>query len=311
MTSEQLGQLFWDSKTQSCPAILTGSASVGLCEGFEDFFLLVGGDTNARVFDIKTNMRLIVVVFQGKKPHVNVAPIRELDGVTDKINQALLQTIRISTDNCRQIAVLFDLKFQSLFYGPRAHHRFDPSHNALDRMFCHPHIQLAGFYLGEIQNVINQFQQVFAAIADSVDVVSLFVGKFLFGQDVTKAYDSVHGRTDLMAHICEKFALCLIGMNCFVGQLTHPGNQCFKSFIGDSQVRGPFLNCGFQFLPGVNQCRIALLDLVKHFVESVYQRAHFIVVVLSGPSGIAFLLRNSLGHFGQTQYWPGDDPLKS
>ena len=70
-------------------------------------------------------------------------------------------------------------------------------------------IKFAGFDLREVEDVVDNAQQRLCRIFDLGQVIALF-GRQLGGEcEMREADDAVHRRADFVAHVGEKFALCL------------------------------------------------------------------------------------------------------
>ncbi len=67
--------------------------------------------------------------------------------------------------------------------------------------------ELAGFDLGEIQNVVDHGQQRGGAVAHGLRIVELHGVERRFQQQLDHADDAVHRRANLVAHVGEEFAL--------------------------------------------------------------------------------------------------------
>jgi SAM-dependent methyltransferase len=65
-------------------------------------------------------------------------------------------------------------------------------------------LDLARFYLREIENVVDDGQQRFAGPADDLDILDLLTGERRVEQQGRHADDAVHRRADLMAHVREE-----------------------------------------------------------------------------------------------------------
>jgi len=70
----------------------------------------------------------------------------------------------------------------------------------------------------KIKYVVNQLEQMPAAVSDYPDLLFLLGIKVFLGEHFTKADYRVHRCANLMAHIREEFTLCLV---CFDGLLSY------------------------------------------------------------------------------------------
>ena len=72
-------------------------------------------------------------------------------------------------------------------------------------------IQLAGFDLGKVQNVIDQTQQRISGGFDSLQVLALLGGELGVQCQLRHSQHTVHGRTDLVAHVGQELAFGAAG----------------------------------------------------------------------------------------------------
>ena len=68
-------------------------------------------------------------------------------------------------------------------------------------------LQLAGFDLGEVEDVVDDREQRFAAGIDRLHVTVLLVVQRGFQQQAGHGDDAVHGRADLVAHVGQELRL--------------------------------------------------------------------------------------------------------
>src|SRR5262249_5950178 len=77
--------------------------------------------------------------------------------------------------------------------------------------------KLAGFDLGNIQQVIDQRQEILAGQGDGFDVVTLFGGQVGFKEQIGHADNAVHGCADFVANAGKEVAFGGIGSGGFFG----------------------------------------------------------------------------------------------
>ena len=83
----------------------------------------------------------------------------EFDRVADQVQQHLLQAVRIAHHAVRHGFVDMDAQVQALFAGGHRENLDRLVHALAQREWDRTQVQLSGFDLGEIQNVVQQRQQ--------------------------------------------------------------------------------------------------------------------------------------------------------
>ena len=134
---------------------------------------------------------------------------------------------------------------------------------------------LAGLYLADVQDIVNQAQQMLAGGGDFLGVLHHTLRiVHVPGQQGGKAHDGVHGGADVMAHVGEEGALCPVGL------------------LGDAEG----LLCG---LLGLSQHGIGLLQLLVELLLAAE-----VFLLLAEQPCAALLL--SQGGDGQHQHGQQD-----
>src|SRR2546425_6879330 len=83
----------------------------------------------------------------------------------------------------------------------------------------------------------------------------------------------------------------------------HGIGECFEFLVGPFELGGALYNAAFEVA-------VEFLDLRKHEIEGVCQRAHFILFQFGGADRIIPALGNGLGGFSEGQNWARDLPLE-
>jgi len=82
-------------------------------------------------------------------------------------------------------------------------------------------LHLPGFDFGDVEDIVDEHEQVFAGFVDAFEICRVGGSFFRAGEQLEQfaiANDGVEGRPQLMAHVGEKLALDLIGgKGLFVG----------------------------------------------------------------------------------------------
>ncbi len=84
--------------------------------------------------------------------------------------------------------------------------------------------QLARFDLGEIENIVYDFDQIIAALFDGLEIDDIFGVCGFSEQDVGIAHDAGERAADLVAHISEELVLALIELFQPLLRLVNLGN---------------------------------------------------------------------------------------
>ena len=135
----------------------------------------------------------------------------KFDGVADQIDQNLAQPPRVAAQQTGNRRFDQAVEFEIFLLRPDGQH--------LDRIFHRNaqieiqglQLQLAGFNLGEIQNLVDDRQQRLATGAHDLGVLALFGGQFRVQQQSRHANYPVHRRANLVAHIGQELALGAVG----------------------------------------------------------------------------------------------------
>ncbi len=113
-------------------------------------------------------------------------------------------------------------------YGQYVGHVFQCQAEIKVKVLC---FKLAGRHLGKIKDVVDNPEKRIRTVSDRLRVFTLFLGQFRIKQQARHADNAVHGRPDLVAHVGQKLALCLIGCLCLHHQFIGARDRVFKQFI--------------------------------------------------------------------------------
>jgi hypothetical protein len=131
----------------------------------------------------------------------------ELDGVGEKVRDALAHARGIVAEALREVAVVADEEFEALVFGRRLEQLARALHGVQEVAGHSGDFQLAGFDLGEIEHVVQQRHQRLAAIEDDVDLFLLRARQVFAFERLRHAEHAVEGRADLVAHVGEELRL--------------------------------------------------------------------------------------------------------
>ncbi|MNL26187.1 hypothetical protein D3C87_1477020 [compost metagenome] len=98
-------------------------------------------------------------------------------------------------------------QLQALLVGAQGEHLGGLAEQLLEVEVGGFQLELAGFDLREVQDVVDDVQQRIARPLEDADVIPLLVGEDGIPQELGHADDGVHRRADLMAHGGQELAL--------------------------------------------------------------------------------------------------------
>ena len=129
-------------------------------------------------------------------------------------------------------------------------------------------VELAGFDLGEIQDVVDDGKQRVAAGTDRLDVFLLVLVERGVEQQARHADNAVHGRADFVAHVGQELALELGAGERLVARLGQFALDALafddllvQDAVGLGELGGALLDAGFEFLVGAAHHALGLLAL--------------------------------------------------
>ncbi|MGC4097829.1 MAG: hypothetical protein QM706_11995 [Nitrospira sp.] len=173
----------------------------------------------------------------------------------------------------------------------RANHIALCGDDRLDAKLGQPHLHFARFHFGQIENVVDHVEQQPPRLLNVVGVALLLVVQRVERlQHFRKTNDAIERRSQLVAHVGQKFAL----------QPVH----LMKLHIQVSQLIDLVVKLGV----GVAQLPLRLDEMHEHLVERDGQVFKFIVGMNVGPLfEIAASYR--IAHLAQMVEWLDDDVL--
>jgi hypothetical protein len=142
---------------------------VRLHERLEESRLLVRRHADARVRHVDAQQRPVVALLERDR-HPHAAPLRELHGVGDEVQQDLSQARRVGRDALRQRSAPVEVEGEALGDRARAHEvghlGNEDDRRAGDLLERH----LARLDLRQVEDVVHDRQQVLAVAADGLHV---------------------------------------------------------------------------------------------------------------------------------------------
>ena len=149
--------------------------------------------------------------------------------------------------------------------------------------------------LGQIQQVIDEFQQVLSALADIGDLLGLLAVELPVGvleQQVRQGEDRIHRRSEFMAHVGEKARFHFVRAPQMPRLFIQLGIQCDYASIGVFQLAieaDQFLLPLVQFLQGASNswfcCRTSSMGFCGSCFPSCLMTFSNVLPVKSGARG--------------------------
>ena len=223
--AHRLDQLGADGEAQPGAAIAPGGGGVGLGEGVEDERLLLGGDADAGVVHPEHQHDLAAVAGLGVDldDDGDFAGGGELDAVGDEVDQHLAQPVGVADEAVGHVGGDFRAELQVLFDGALLEGAHGQGHAVAQAEVDLLEIELAGLYLREVEDVVDDVEQPVGRALDEGQVFPLFVVERGVEGEVGHAEDGVHRRADLVAHVGQEVALgAAVGLRGFLG-FAHQG----------------------------------------------------------------------------------------
>ena len=154
-----IDELAADGQAEAGTAIATRNRTVDLREITEQGRKLVGCDADAGVLDDDLKFSLVFGSVDHVNVHMDMALRRELDTIADEVDQNLANAARIADQLARNARRHEGTDIERLFMGLRRgdferirDHGLDVERNRLE-------LDLVGFELGHIENVVDELKQ--------------------------------------------------------------------------------------------------------------------------------------------------------
>ncbi|MNM65345.1 hypothetical protein D3C81_767810 [compost metagenome] len=222
LATQQLGQATCDGQAQSTATVVAAGAGIHLLECFENGFQALFRNADAGIAYRQCQVLLIGGgTHAGKQRGIGHRQVQrhlafagELEGVAEQVVEHLLQLGTVGDQRFGHRRIHDDGELQAAFHRHVAEMAGDFAGQCFHPHFLAVHVHLAGFDLGQVQDVVDQAQQVGAGIMDDrcrfhflrIQMAALVLGQFL-GQD----QQAVERRAQLVRHVGQEVSLVLAG----------------------------------------------------------------------------------------------------
>src|SRR5512144_258496 len=240
-----------------------------LNELFEDACLIFSRDPDAGIGDREDNG---VDFGRAPGPYAYLAPFGELKGVRDEVAQDLrdFALVRIQW---YVVVGFFKDEIDRIAHQQRSQHPTQGAEQMVDPELDRPYLYLTGLDLGQIEQVIDQFQERFRALANKSDLLRLLLVQGSIGvlkQQLREHPDRVERGTKLMAHVGEEARLHLIGTPQVSRFLVQLGIECYHAPVSVLQLLiklNQFFLPFTQFVERTREFLILLLQFCERILE--------------------------------------------
>ncbi|EXF42601.1 hypothetical protein BAY1663_04992 [Pseudomonas sp. BAY1663] len=216
LSAEQLRQFAGNRQAQAGAAITAIGGAVGLAEGLEDRRLLFDRDADAGIADGKGQLATGVPLdAQGHR-----ALLGELEGIGQQVLENLLQAMTVAEQRRRQVVAQHHLEGERFLPGQGQEQVLQAVDQAGEDRQLGMHLELAGFDLGDVEDVVDQGEQIVAGRIDRAGELHLVLAEVAFGvvrQQLGQDQRAVQRRAQLVGHVGEEFGLVAAGALQLVG----------------------------------------------------------------------------------------------
>ena len=227
LAAHQFRQSPGDGQPEAGAAVAARDRGVGLFEGLEQALQLFRLDPDTGVGHREAHQQFAVIIFQQLGAQRNGTPPGELDRVAGIVEQRLAQARHIAAQPQRH-PVAVELDRQPLAPRRIADDRCDVVEYRGKMEIGAFQLHAAGFDLGQIEDVVDDAEQVPPGATDFFQPFGLFRCHAVALDEVRQADDGVHRCADLVAHVGQEAALCLVR-----GVGLHTRHAQFGGALGD------------------------------------------------------------------------------
>src|SRR5450631_2832131 len=232
------------------------------------------GDTDSRIADFESQASRRVERFD---THDDFSAFSEFDGVAHQIDEHLTQPHRVAADLGRHFVLDDAGQLESLLTRTAGAY----FNGFLDRLPQTERdsfeLHFPRFYLGEVQDVVDDLQQGFGGSRDGFGKAPLARSQIGALQQFGHAHDPIHRSADFVAHAGQEFALGAAGPLCGLLGAVCLVDRPMQTTIRIAEVDRTFRNLLFEELAVPLQTGIAVPNLAQHLIEAVYQRSDLIL----------------------------------
>ena len=205
--AHRMDQAVTDRQPQPRAAVHAGRGVVGLREGREQPLLLQRRDADAGVLHAKAQVDRLLRAASALDADVHRPALGELHCVARQVEQHLLDAHRIALQSIGHVGRDPHAEREPLAPGHQPGNRLDLLEHALQVQGLVLQDHPAGFYLREVEHVVDDLHQAACGLLGLGQVVALPRIEVGLQAQVGEADDGIQRRPDLVAHVREECAL--------------------------------------------------------------------------------------------------------
>jgi hypothetical protein len=216
-SAHAFAEAFGDDESQARAAAAAFGGGIHLAEGAEELVDFVGGDADAGVAHAELQPHVSVGAAGegffggGGDADGDAAFFGELDGVADEVAEDLADAAVVAVDEGGQAGGDLGVDGEAGFSGAGAEEGADLVQAVAQGEGGVLDLDLAGFDLGEIEDVADEGFERLAAAGNHIHEGALLGGERGVAEQFGEADDAVDGRADFVADDGQKFALGAVG----------------------------------------------------------------------------------------------------
>ncbi len=226
-----------DGQAEAGAAVAPGGPRVDLAKGFEDVVELVLLDADTGVGDLEQHARTVVGIKSGGDGHF--APLGELDGIADQVDQHLLELVGVCLQS-GQVVLDPGRQCQATGFCLHLHHVDQLGNQRSGAGGVDLQLHAPGLDLRQVENVVDQAEQVLAVAVNLLRVAELALPEHAIAvllQDAGEADDGVQRRAQLVAHVGDELAAHAVRLHQFQVDLLQPYRLFLHGLVADGVVQ--------------------------------------------------------------------------
>ena len=210
LSAQRFDELLGDGGAEPAAAKTTGDGGVSLGEAVEDAGLRVLRYANAGVDHFKAQT-LRLALADRTDVNVDAAVFGEFDGVANQVDDHLPQVATVAVQMERRLRRNVRGEHQSLALRLGFHHGDGAVDEAMQIEVFTGRREATGFDAGDVEHVVDQFEQSVGRGANNVREFLLFLIQPCFGQQVRDADHAVERCAQFVAHVGKERRFGLVG----------------------------------------------------------------------------------------------------